>query len=126
MHLSRLQGEHSYTQMTVKIVVDENEKFSELIAFIKQGQDVELIQGEESAVRIADASRLEEVENHVLTLSHEFRTPINIIVGYSSLLRNDDASLTAENKDKAVEAMYIHASTLLDYVNEMVFTLASR
>jgi signal transduction histidine kinase len=62
-------------------------------------------------------------ESLLAELSHEFRTPLNVIVGYSSMLREEGASTLTQEQQLALDRIQANSGTLLGYV-ETLFYLA--
>jgi signal transduction histidine kinase len=62
-------------------------------------------------------------ESLLAELSHEFRTPLNVIVGYSSMLREEGASVLTQEQQLALDRIQANSGTLLGYV-ETLFYLA--
>jgi signal transduction histidine kinase len=62
-------------------------------------------------------------ESLLAELSHEFRTPLNVIVGYSSMLREEGASALTQEQQLALDRIQANSGTLLGYV-ETLFYLA--
>jgi signal transduction histidine kinase len=70
------------------------------------------------AVRLMKAAP----ESMLAGLSHEFRTPLNIIMGYSNMLREEVEELSDDQR-AALDRIQANSSTLLAYV-ETLFYLA--
>lgn len=52
------------------------------------------------------------------TVSHDIRTPLNAIIGFSELLNN--SSLTEQERNQAVESIIISGKTLLALINDVL------
>jgi signal transduction histidine kinase len=79
----------------------------------------------ESAVARRSAVRLvKSVPEQILsTLSHEFRTPLNVIMGYSSMVREQGEHTLSEEQRLALDRIQSNSSSLLAYV-ETIFYMA--
>lgn len=62
-------------------------------------------------------------ENMLAGLSHEFRTPLNVIMGYSTMLREEACGSLSEDQRQALDRIQSNSSTLLSYM-ETLFYLA--
>lgn len=74
--------------------------------------------------RRATAQKLRTVPDSILaTLSHEFRTPLNVIMGYSSILAEDgDRDLSADQR-AALDRIQSNSTTLLQYVETLFYLI---
>lgn len=74
--------------------------------------------------RRATTQKLRTVPDSVLaTLSHEFRTPLNVIMGYSSMLADDgDRELSADQR-AALDRIQSNSTTLLQYVETLFYLI---
>ena len=63
---------------------------------LKDSQQIRELQEANERVRLADAAKTRFVQN----MSHEVRTPLNAIVGFSQLLSLPDGSFSPEEKDE--------------------------
>lgn len=63
---------------------------------IKDAQQIASLQEANEKVKMADAAKTRFVQN----MSHEVRTPLNAIVGFSQLLSLPDGTLTPEEKEE--------------------------
>jgi signal transduction histidine kinase len=80
---------------------------------------VEAAVARRSAVRI-----VKSVPEQILsTLSHEFRTPLNVIMGYSSMVREQGEHTLSEDQRMALDRIQSNSSSLLAYV-ETIFYMA--
>src|SRR5262245_29402412 len=79
----------------------------------------------ESAVARRSAVRLvKNVPEQILsTLSHEFRTPLNVIMGYSSMVRETGEETLSDDQRMALDRIQSNSSALLAYV-ETIFYMA--
>ncbi|MFT2089986.1 ATP-binding protein [Paraglaciecola sp. 2405UD69-4] len=75
---------------------------------------VELAQKEQNLA----ASATEAKSLFLANVSHEIRTPLNSVVGYSAIL--NDPSASAEEKNKAVQAVHNGGQYLLNIVNDVL------
>ena len=66
--------------------------------------------------------RLRTAPEHILsTLSHEFRTPLNVIMGYSNMLRDEaDGALSGEQL-KVLDRIQANSTALLSYVETLFY-----
>lgn len=69
---------------------------------------------------IQENTRLKQ--SFLATVSHEIRTPINAIIGFSDLLKNP--ALGREEINKYSEAIYFSGSSLLNLINDFLFKSA--
>jgi signal transduction histidine kinase len=80
---------------------------------------VEAAVARRSAVRI-----VKSVPEQILsTLSHEFRTPLNVIMGYSSMVREQGEHTLSDDQRMALDRIQSNSSALLAYV-ETIFYMA--
>ena len=56
-------------------------------------------------------------------MSHQIRTPLNIVHGFSQVLRNDSETMTDDDKKRMVETMYIQTNAL-DYMVSKLLTVS--
>jgi PAS domain S-box-containing protein len=66
------------------------------------------------------ASRLKD--EFLAVLSHELRTPLNTVLGYARILRRDDARMTGEGRERALDALERNAATLTRLVGDVLDT----
>lgn len=72
--------------------------------------------------RRSAAERLRSAPDAILsTLSHEFRTPLNVIMGYSSMLREDGDSDLSEEQRLALDRIEANSTALLSYVETLFY-----
>jgi signal transduction histidine kinase len=60
-------------------------------------------------------------DNILSTLSHEFRTPLNVIMGYSSMLREDGDGELNEEQRLALDRIEANSTALLSYVETLFY-----
>lgn len=60
-------------------------------------------------------------DNILSTLSHEFRTPLNVIMGYSSMLREDGEGDLNDDQRVALDRIEANSTTLLSYVETLFY-----
>lgn len=65
--------------------------------------------------------RMKSLPEQILSsLSHEFRTPLNVIMGYSSMLQEESDALTVEHR-MALDRIQSNSGTLLSYVETLFY-----
>jgi signal transduction histidine kinase len=75
------------------------------------------------ARRVA-TQRLRTVPDSILaTLSHEFRTPLNVIMGYSSMLADDGDRELSDEQRAALDRIQSNSTTLLQYVETLFYLI---
>jgi len=55
------------------------------------------------------------------TLSHEFRTPLNVIMGYSTMLRDEAEGSLSEEQRLALDRIQANSTSLLSYVETLFY-----
>lgn len=60
-------------------------------------------------------------DNILSTLSHEFRTPLNVIMGYSSMLREDGGTDLNDEQRLALDRIEANSTALLSYVETLFY-----
>jgi signal transduction histidine kinase len=60
-------------------------------------------------------------EQLLSTLSHEFRTPLNVIMGYSSMLQDDGPDKLSDEQRQALDRIQSNSATLLAYVEGLLY-----
>jgi signal transduction histidine kinase len=66
--------------------------------------------------------RMKAAPEHMLsTLSHEFRTPLNVIMGYSSMLREETDEALSEEQRLALDRIQSNSNALLSYVETLFY-----
>lgn len=74
--------------------------------------------------RRAATQKLRTVPDSILaTLSHEFRTPLNVIMGYSSMLADDREQELSEDQRLALDRIQSNSTTLLQYVETLFYLI---
>jgi PAS domain S-box-containing protein len=68
----------------------------------------------------ADASRMKD--EFLAVLSHELRTPLNTVLGYARMLKRDDEKMSAEIRERALDALERNADVLTRLVNDVLDT----
>jgi signal transduction histidine kinase len=77
-----------------------------------------------AAARRAAVRMVKSVPEQILsTLSHEFRTPLNVIMGYSSMLREQGEETLSDEQRMALDRIQSNSTSLLAYV-ETIFYMA--
>jgi signal transduction histidine kinase len=74
--------------------------------------------------RRATTQKLRTVPDSILaTLSHEFRTPLNVIMGYSNMLVEDGTPDLSEDQRVALDRIRSNSTTLLQYVETLFYLI---
>jgi signal transduction histidine kinase len=74
--------------------------------------------------RRAATQKLRSVPDNILaTLSHEFRTPLNVIMGYSSMLADDREQELSDDQRLALDRIQSNSTTLLQYVETLFYLI---
>jgi signal transduction histidine kinase len=60
-------------------------------------------------------------DNILATLSHEFRTPLNVIMGYSTMLREENERELSEEQRLALDRIEANSTALLSYVETLFY-----
>jgi signal transduction histidine kinase len=60
-------------------------------------------------------------DNILATLSHEFRTPLNVIMGYSTMLREETDKELTEEQQLALDRIEANSTALLSYVETLFY-----
>lgn len=72
--------------------------------------------------RRSATQRLRTAPDNILsTLSHEFRTPLNVIMGYSSMLREDGEGELSDEQRLALDRIEANSTALLSYVETLFY-----
>jgi PAS domain S-box-containing protein len=67
-----------------------------------------------------EASRLKD--EFLTVLSHELRTPLNAVLGYSRMLRREDKRMSADLRERALDALERNADSLSRLVSDVLDT----
>lgn len=68
------------------------------------------------------AKRLRSAPEQILaTLSHEFRTPLNVIMGYSTMLRDEGEPALSDEQRLALDRIQSNSTALLAYVETLFY-----
>ena len=67
-----------------------------------------------------EASRMKD--EFLAVLSHELRTPLNTVLGYARMLRREDARMSDELRERALDALERNADMLTRLVNDVLDT----
>lgn len=73
------------------------------------------------ARRFAMRRLREAPEGLLAALSHEFRTPLNVIIGYSSMLGEDPEAPLSSEQALALDRIQANSSALLNYVETLFY-----
>jgi signal transduction histidine kinase len=69
---------------------------------------------------VEEASRLKD--EFLAVLSHELRTPLNTVLGYARMLRREDRRMSADMRERALDALERNADTLTRMINDVLDT----
>jgi PAS domain S-box-containing protein len=69
---------------------------------------------------VDEASRLKD--EFLAVLSHELRTPLNTVLGYARMLRREDKRMSADLRERALDALERNADSLSRLVNDVLDT----
>jgi signal transduction histidine kinase len=61
-------------------------------------------------------------DEFLAVLSHELRTPLNTVLGYARMLKRDDAKMTTDIRERALDALERNAEVLTRLVNDVLDT----
>jgi len=68
--------------------------------------------------------RLKSAPDNILaTLSHEFRTPLNVIMGYSTMLKEEDNTELSDEQQLALDRIEANSTALLSYVETLFYLI---
>ena len=68
------------------------------------------------------ARQASEQKTHFMQdMSHQIRTPLNIVHGFSQILRDDSEAMSEDDKKQIAETMYVHTNAL-DYMVSKLLT----
>ncbi len=101
-----------------------NEKTHEVEGVVGISVNITPQKKQEQALKLAKEAS--EVANQaksyfVASLGHEFRTPLNHIVGFSDILQKKKYHLSQSEQDKYLQDIYQAGNELLDLVNDIIF-----
>jgi len=113
----RLRKDGTLIDVSVTISPIRNAQ-GEVVAAAKIARDIT----EQRRLRaLADeASRLKD--EFLAVLSHELRTPLNTVLGYARMLRREDKRMSADLRERALEALERNADSLTRLVNDVLDT----
>lgn len=104
------QGENKYVQLSVRVLYDETEQPDLLVAVMT---DVtELV-----AARLKAEEAVRARGEFLANISHEIRTPINGILGFSELLEDKELPLEQKAHLKSIKS---NAAQLLELINDIL------
>ena len=61
-------------------------------------------------------------DEFLAVLSHELRTPLNTVLGYARMLKRDDEKMSADVRERALDALERNADVLTRLVNDVLDT----
>src|SRR5215510_5872413 len=73
------------------------------------------------ARRLASKRLRSAPEQILATLSHEFRTPLNVIMGYSTMLRDEGETALSDEQRLALDRIQSNSTALLAYVETLFY-----
>jgi protein-histidine pros-kinase len=73
------------------------------------------------ARRLATKRLRNAPEQILATLSHEFRTPLNVIMGYSTMLRDEGETPLSDEQRLALDRIQSNSTALLAYVETLFY-----
>ena len=73
------------------------------------------------ARRLATKRLRSAPEQILATLSHEFRTPLNVIMGYSTMLTDEGEAALSDEQRLALDRIQSNSTTLLAYVETLFY-----
>jgi signal transduction histidine kinase len=73
------------------------------------------------ARRLASKRMRSAPEQILATLSHEFRTPLNVIMGYSTMLRDEGEPALSDEQRLALDRIQSNSTALLAYVETLFY-----
>ena len=73
------------------------------------------------ARRLAGKRLRSAPEQILATLSHEFRTPLNVIMGYSTMLRDEGEAALSDEQRLALDRIQSNSTALLAYVETLFY-----
>ncbi|MCG8701438.1 MAG: PAS domain S-box protein, partial [Bacteroidales bacterium] len=98
--------------------VTEKKKFEEDLQNAKQSLE---LQNKELTKAKEDAEKSDKLKTaFIANMSHEIRTPMNAILGFSSMLNDEDS--TGEDKDMYVNIIQTKGQDLLNLINDIIDT----
>ncbi|MEJ7710881.1 MAG: histidine kinase dimerization/phospho-acceptor domain-containing protein [Pyrinomonadaceae bacterium] len=120
LKISRLDGNVRVLSVSATPLIGESDRRDGAVALFRDiTEEVrhheELV---ESYDRLREHDRLKSA--FLATVSHEFRTPLNVIIGLCQLLERDTQLPLASLQTEAVDRMERNARTLLELVNALL------
>lgn len=92
--------------------------------YISKPFDCEQVRGvvQAALARRVALKRLRTAPEQILaTLSHEFRTPLNVIMGYSTMLRDEGERAMSDEQRLALDRIQSNSTALLAYVETLFY-----
>lgn len=92
--------------------------------YISKPFDCDQVRGvvQAALARRLASKRLRAAPEQILaTLSHEFRTPLNVIMGYSTMLKDEGESPLSDEQQLALDRIQSNSTALLAYVETLFY-----
>lgn len=92
--------------------------------YISKPFDCDQVRGvvQAALARRLTSKRLRSAPEQILaTLSHEFRTPLNVIMGYSTMLRDEGDPALSDEQRLALDRIQSNSTALLAYVETLFY-----
>jgi signal transduction histidine kinase len=92
--------------------------------YISKPFDLDQVRGvvQAALARRLATKRLRTAPEQILaTLSHEFRTPLNVIMGYSTMLRDEGEPVLSDEQRLALDRIQSNSTALLAYVETLFY-----
>jgi two-component system, chemotaxis family, CheB/CheR fusion protein len=115
--IKNIKGNYQWFQDIGKIISKENDNI------IISGIVIEVTNKKQTELMLLDAIKKAETSNvyknqFLANMSHEIRTPLNGIIGFSSLLRNDE--LTTSLRNNYIDIIESSSSQLLNLITDII------
>lgn len=116
----RKDGSHFWADVTI---TSELDKYGLIHRYIAVGTDITAIKNMQDQLLIArdEAESASQAKSVFLAhMSHEFKTPLNSIIGFSQLLQNDPDATVNEDQREMLSAIERGGYHLLKLINDLV------